>query len=183
MKNSKNIIWIDMEMTGLDPDVETILEIATIITDPNLNIIATGPEFIIHEPEDRFEKMDLWNQTHHKQSGLWGKVVASNTSLEEAEHKTLAFIKKHSTNHCYLAGNSIWQDRRFIMKHMKKLDKYLHYRMIDVSSIKILADYWFPRLSFDKKNSHRAMDDIKESIEELKFYRDKLFLPIEQLAT
>lgn len=182
MKNKKNIIvWSDLEMTGLDPKTDEVIEIATLITDSQLNIIAEGPEIIINQPESRFEKMDDWNQQHHKTSGLWEKVIKSTITVEEAEKKTLDFIKQYTDkNTAPLAGNSIWQDRRFIVKYMPKIDEYLHYRMIDVSSIKEVIKRWYPKndSNFKKENSHRALDDIKESIEELKFYKEKFFINV-----
>lgn len=164
-------------MTGLDPEVEQIIETAVIVTDKELNIIAEGPEYIIHQPAEKFNDMDDWNQSHHKSSGLWDKVVASQTTCEEAEQGVLEFIKEYTEiNKCPLAGNSIWQDRRFIVKYMKALDSYLHYRMIDTSSVKEVIKRWYPdKQEYSKKNNHRAMDDIKESIEELKYFRKNFF--------
>lgn len=172
--NEKNfpIVWMDLEMTGLDPEADTILEVATIITDTQLNIIAEGPQLIIQHNAERFAKMDEWNQKQHTKSGLWKKAVESKISLQDAEQQTLDFIKRHvPEKKGILAGNSIWQDRRFIIKYMPILDNYLYYRMIDVSTIKTLANYWYPALNFEKSGSHRALDDIKESIAELKFYK------------
>ena len=176
MSNQQYIVWMDLEMTGLDPLVDEIIEVATLITDKDLKIIAEGPEIVVNQPESRFNKMDNWNQTQHVKSGLWEKVITSKTTIEDAEKETLDFIKAH-VNHkkAPLAGNSIWQDRRFITIHMKNLDEYLHYRLIDVSTFKELGKRWYPDIeSFPKQGSHRAMDDIKESIEELKFYKMNL---------
>lgn len=176
-KNLDRIIWMDLEMTGLDPKVDTIIEIATIITDDMLNIVAEGPEIVIYQDEERFDKMDDWNQKHHLNSGLWGKVRSSNVTLEQAETETFAFIEKHvPKGKAPLAGNSIWQDRRFLVKYMPKIDQFLHYRMIDVSTIKELARRWKLEIpQQDKKNTHRAMDDIIESIEELRAYANNAF--------
>jgi oligoribonuclease len=175
----KNLVWMDLEMTGLDSDSDVIIEMATLITDLELNVLEVGPEIVILRPAALFDKMDLWNRTQHTKSGLWDKVVTSTTSQEQAELITLDFIKKHSgPRESPLCGNSIWQDRRFIAKHMKLLDNYLHYRLIDVSSIKILGKMWYPAAAEKgkpKKNSHRALDDILESIEELRYYRKILF--------
>lgn len=168
------IVWMDLEMTGLDPLVDEIIEVATLITDGDLNLIATGPEIIVGQPEDRFAKMDQWNQNQHTKSGLWKKVLASKVTIEQAEQATLSFIKEHihEPKSAPLAGNSIWQDRRFMTIHMKELDEFLHYRLIDVSTFKELSKRWYPELKQPtKKGSHRALDDIIESIEELKFYK------------
>jgi oligoribonuclease len=177
MKDNSNIVWMDLEMTGLDPLQDEIIEVATLITDKELNIIAEGPEIVINQPESRFAKMDDWNQNQHTKSGLWEKVLASKVTAEQAEKETLEFIKKYTNpRKAPLAGNSIWQDRRFITIHMKSLDQYLHYRMIDVSTIKELGTRWYSDLqSYQKKGSHRAMDDIRESIGELQHFRKQLF--------
>lgn len=177
MSADTHMIWVDLEMTGLDPESDEIIEIASLITDGQLNIIAEGPELIVHQPEERFAKMDDWNQKQHTKSGLWEKVVASKISIEEAEAQTLAFLKQHlPARKIPLCGNSIHQDKRFINRYMKQIDAFLHYRMVDVSSIKELVNRWYPGLTgFTKKETHRAMDDIRESIAELKFYREKIF--------
>lgn len=170
------LIWLDMEMTGLDPEEHKILEIATVITDKDLNIIHEGPELIIHQNETELSKMDAWNQSHHGKSGLTERVRSSELSTKEAEALTLEFIRPLiRPNTGILSGNSIWQDRRFIHKHMPALDQYLHYRMLDVSSIKILTQLWYEKPPFPKTEAHRALDDIKESIEELRFYRRHIF--------
>ena len=175
--NHEYLVWMDLEMTGLDPDTDEIIEIASLITDGSLNVIATGPEIIIHQPAERFEKMDDWNKSQHSKSGLWDKVLTSKISVEDAEKLTLSFIKQHvSKGKAPLCGNSIWQDRRFITKYMPNIDNYLHYRMVDVSSIKEVTNRWYPELTgFPKKESHRALDDIIESVNELKFYKVNVF--------
>ena len=176
MADSK-LVWMDLEMTGLDPDTDQIIEIATIITDSALNTIVQGPEIVIHCPLERLEKMDDWNREHHKKSGLWEACIASDVDLQKAEETTLDFIKYHlKKGESPLCGNSIWQDRRFLAKLMPTLDSYLHYRIIDVSTIKELGQRWYPRVSkFRKSDQHRALEDIQESIGELKFYREQFF--------
>ena len=177
MSKDRKIVWMDLEMTGLNPETDEIIEIATLITDSELNIIAEGPELIINQPESRFDKMDEWNQTHHVKSGLWGNVIKSEINIEQAQNQTLDFLKEHvGHKKSPLAGNSIWQDRRFIVKYMPNIDEYLHYRLIDVSTIKELSASWYKDLRYPtKKGNHRAMDDIKESVAELKFYRENVF--------
>lgn len=174
---SQTLVWMDLEMTGLDPERDTIIEIATLITDGELNVIAEGPEIAVYQDPSWFDKMDDWNQEHHTKSGLWAKVIASKVSLAEAEEEILTFIKKHcGLRESPLCGNSVWQDRRFLARYMQKIDQHLHYRLIDVSTVKELGSRWYPGVKYDKKkNSHRAMDDIKESLEELKFYRSEFF--------
>ena len=173
------LVWMDLEMTGLDSDRDVIIEMATLITDKELNVLAEGPEIVIQRSQDLFQTMDAWNQEHHSKSGLWEKVVSSTITQDQAEQMTLEFIQKHTgKRESPLCGNSIWQDRRFIAKYMRQLDAFLHYRLIDVSTVKILGKIWNPTAlatTRDKKSSHRALDDIRESIEELKFYRNCLF--------
>jgi oligoribonuclease len=171
----KRFVWMDLEMSGLDPETDVILEIATIITNENLDIIATGPELVIKREAKLFDSMDDWNQKQHTKSGLWKKVLNSQTSNEEAEAQTLAFIKENCKKRSILAGNSIWQDRRFLNRYMPKISDYLHYRMLDVSAVKICAKAWYRNLEYKKDSNHRALDDIKESINELKFYRQAVF--------
>ena len=174
-QGNKNMVWIDLEMSGLDPEKEKIIEIATIVTDWELNVVAEGPELIIHQNDKVLNAMDDWNKKHHRQSGLWDRVLESKTTVQEAENQTLAFIKKYVPKGGILAGNSIWQDRRFMIKEMPLLDAYMNHRMIDVSSFKVIAKYWYDEPEVKKANKHRALDDIKESIEELKHYREKIF--------
>jgi len=173
------LVWMDLEMTGLDPERDVIIEIATIITDHQLNIIAEGPDLVIHRDSSLFETMDNWNQEHHSKSGLWQKVVSSTISERDAEEETLSFIKKHvGQRESPLCGNTIWQDRRFLVRYMKNLEAWLHYRLVDVSTIKELAARWYPSTvaSFaKKKNAHRALDDCRESIEEMRQYRETFF--------
>lgn len=173
-----NLVWIDMEMSGLNAQTDEVLEVAVIVTDSELNILAEGPNLVIGHPAKLFDSMDEWNQKHHVQSGLWEKVVRSEVSVEQAEKAILDFLKPYTLERKNpLCGNSIAQDRMFIIRHMPKLDAYLHYRMIDVSSIKELTRRWYPnsQAQLAKKNMHRALDDIRESIEELKFYRSHFF--------
>ena len=173
------LVWVDLEMTGLDPERDQILETALLLTDKDLNITARGPHTIIHYSPATLTAMDSWNRKHHRQSGLWDAVLASTTTLSKAEALTVAFLKQHCPrDNLVLAGNSIWQDRRFIIKHMPALDQLLHYRMIDVSSIKQLNALWYPHQTHaaQKKHSHRARDDIEASIDELRFYREHVFV-------
>lgn len=175
------LVWLDMEMTGLEPDRERILEIATIVTDGNLNEIATGPELVIHQSDELLVAMDAWNTKHHNVSGLVERVKASTVTEADAEAQTVAFINEHVSlkTRPVLAGNSIHQDRRFIRRFMPALEQRLHYRMVDVSTVKELAKRWFPALpAVQKKDSHRALDDIRESIHELRFYRERVFAPV-----
>ena len=165
-------------MTGLDPEVERIIEIATIVTDSELNTIAEGPVLAIKQPQSLFDAMDDWNQTHHSASGLLDRIAAEGVTELEAEGLTLAFLEKHvGEGEAPLCGNTIWQDRRFLSRYMPTLEKYLHYRMVDVSSIKELAKRWRPDVAngFAKKNEHTALADIRESIGELKHYREHFF--------
>ncbi len=170
----QNLVWMDLEMTGLSPRDDRIIEIATVITDPHLNVIEEGPVMAIRQPLERLAGMDEWNTKTHTESGLVNRVRESRIDEDEAERVTLAFISKHLPgNHSPLCGNSICQDRRFLAAYMPKLEAYLHYRNLDVSSIKELVVRWRPELlnGFKKNNTHRALDDIRESIAELKFYR------------
>ena len=170
----QNLVWIDLEMTGLSPEKDVIIEIATIMTDANLNTIAEGPVIAVKQSLRRLAEMDDWNTKTHTESGLVNRVKASTTDTAGAEAQTLAFIRQYVPgNHSPLCGNSICQDRRFLARYMPKLETYLHYRNLDVSSIKELLTRWRPDLlgGFSKQNTHQALDDIRESIEELKYYR------------
>jgi oligoribonuclease len=169
---------MDLEMTGLDPERDVIIEMATIITDGDLNDVAEGPCLVIRQSEERLGAMDEWNTTHHTASGLLQRVRTAGVSPEEAEAVTLAFLERHvEKGQAPLCGNTIWQDRRFLARHMPTLEAYLHYRMIDVSSIKELARRWYPDVlnGFTKQNQHLALADIRESIAELKYYRTHFF--------
>jgi oligoribonuclease len=183
-RGSGKLVWMDLEMTGLEPERDTIIEMATLITDGELNVLAEGPEIVIHQDAKLFDTMDDWNREHHTKSGLWAKVVASEISLAEAEQQTLAFLKQHlAPREAPLAGNSVWQDRRFLARYMKGLEGFLHYRLVDVSTIKELAGRWYPNLRYTKrKGAHRALDDIRESLDEMKFYRQALFKTPEEVA-
>ena len=173
-----NLVWIDLEMTGLDPEKHVILEIATIITDNNLEIIAEGPELVIHQPEQALQNMDQWVQDQHTKSGLLDAVRKSKVTIQDAEQQTLAVIKEHCLqDESVLCGNSVWMDKFFLKKYMPAITDYLHYRVIDVSTIKELAARWYPEQpEYEKKETHRALADIRESIDELKAYRKKLFI-------
>ncbi len=181
---SGKLVWMDLEMTGLEPDRDTIIEMATLITDGELNVIAEGPEIVVRQDAKLFDGMDDWNREHHTKSGLWAKVITSEISLEEAEKRTLDFLKQHlGPREAPLAGNSVWQDRRFLARYMKQLEGFLHYRLVDVSTIKELAGRWYPKVRFTKrKGAHRALDDIIESLDEMRFYRQALFRTPEEVA-
>ncbi len=170
-----DLIWIDLEMTGLEPDIDCIIEIATIITDKDLNILAEGPALAIHQPDNVLAAMDNWNQEHHGQSGLIDRVRASQISAQDAEKLTLEFLKNWVPERASpMCGNTVGQDRRFLVRYMPKLETYFHYRSIDVSTVKELAVRWAPNVinGFKKENKHEALADIHESIEELRYYRE-----------
>jgi oligoribonuclease len=170
-----DLVWLDMEMTGLDPERERIIEMAVIVTDSNLNIVAEGPVIVVRQPESLLEAMDDWNKRQHGASGLLEKVRSVGVSEREAEATMLAFLERYvEKKRSPLCGNTIWQDRRFLARYMPTLENYLHYRMIDVSSIKELVQRWRPDIAagYTKRNEHTALADVRESIEELRYYRD-----------
>ncbi|MFI3223393.1 MAG: oligoribonuclease [Methylococcaceae bacterium] len=170
-----NLIWIDLEMTGLNPDTDLIIEIATVITDKDLNILAQGPVIAVHQSDAALAAMDEWNQSHHGQSGLIKRVQSSVINAAEAERLTIEFLKDWvPANTSPICGNSIGQDRRFLYRYMPQLEAYFHYRNIDVSTLKELAARWAPAVKdgFNKESTHQALDDILESIEELQYYRE-----------
>ena len=173
-----NMVWMDLEMSGLDPKTCKILEIASLLTDKDLNVVEQGPALVVHQSEEVLAAMDDWNKHHHGLSGLTEAVRKSTISLEEAERQTLEFIKKHCPpKSSPLCGNTIYQDRRFLIEYMPILEAYLHYRLVDVSTIKELVKRWYgPEYqSPPKKQKHKALDDILETVEELRFYREKVF--------
>lgn len=174
------IVWMDLEMSGLDPNRERILEIATLLTNSELDILAEGPELVIRQPDALLAAMDAWNTEHHTASGLVDRVRASTIDEDEAQRRTVDFLREHcEPGTAPLAGNSVHHDRRFLAAYMPGLEAFLHYRIIDVSSIKELARRWYPRAYASapaKRETHRALDDIRESIDELRYYRDSIFL-------
>jgi oligoribonuclease len=172
--DANNLIWIDMEMTGLAPDSDRIIEIALLVTDADLRVIAEGPVLVLHQPDEVLEAMDSWNKGTHKKSGLIDKVRASRLTEAEAEAQAVAFLRPHvAANVSPMCGNSICQDRRFLARWMPKLEAHFHYRNLDVSTLKELVRRWKPEVlkGFSKEGKHEALADILESIEELKFYR------------
>lgn len=174
-KSKKNLIWIDLEMTGLDTNQDAIIEIATVVTDGDLNIIAEGPILAIKQPDAALEAMDAWNTRQHGNSGLTERVRNSTLNEAQAERQTIEFLEQYvPAGVSPMCGNSICQDRRFMARCMPELEAYFHYRNLDVSSLKELARRWAPKVekSFKKKSSHLAMDDIKDSIRELEHYRE-----------
>jgi len=177
VKEAPPLIWIDLEMTGLDPENCRILEIATIVTDGQLQELAAGPDLVIHQPDELLDTMNSWCVRQHGESGLTKAVRESTLSLEDAEEQTLAFLAQHAKPGCSpLCGNSVGQDRKFIDRYMPKLANFLHYRTVDVSSVKELVKRWYPPLPvFTKKGNHRALEDIRDSIAELRFYREHVF--------
>ncbi|MET0655577.1 MAG: oligoribonuclease [Pseudoxanthomonas sp.] len=175
--NSDRLIWIDLEMTGLDTGQDSIIEIATVVTDSNLNILAEGPEFAIAHPVAALEAMDDWNRAQHTRSGLWKRVVDSTVTMGQAEAQTVAFLAEWlPANASPMCGNSICQDRRFLHRLMPRLEKYFHYRNLDVSTLKELARRWAPNVleGVRKQSAHTALSDVRDSIEELRHYRKHL---------
>jgi oligoribonuclease len=177
--SNEHLIWIDLEMTGLDPDADSIIEIATLVTDKELRLVAEGPELAIHQPDEVLARMDEWNQRQHGGSGLLQRVRDSRVSVPEAQQRTLDFLAQHvPARTSPMCGNSICQDRRFLARSMPELERHFHYRNLDVSTLKELAARWYPSVksSFTKAAAHRALADIHESIAELRHYRATMFV-------
>jgi len=172
--NDTRLVWIDLEMTGLDPDTDSIIEIATLVTDQELNVLAEGPELAIRHPLERLEAMDDWNRSTHGKSGLWDRILASTVDTAQAEQQTLDFLAQWvPAGKSPICGNSICQDRRFLVRGMPRLERYFHYRNLDVSTLKELARRWNPSIlnGFSKAGTHTALSDIRESLAELAYYR------------
>lgn len=177
-KHDSNLVWIDMEMTGLDPETCVVMEIATIVTDAQLNVLAEGPVIAVHQPDSVLDNMDEWCTRVHGESGLTQRCKESTVNEEDAARQTMAFLENYvDAGKSPLCGNTIGQDRRFMVKYMPELEAYFHYRNVDVSTIKELVKRWKPEVldGFTKKGVHLALDDIRESIEEMRFYREKVF--------
>jgi oligoribonuclease len=175
MYSASNLIWVDMEMTGLDPEKDVVIEIATIVTDTHLNTLAEGPVIAVHQSDARLRAMDDWNTTHHTRSGLVERVKASEHDEQRAAQETIAFLEQWvPAGASPMCGNTICQDRRFMVRHMPQLEAYFHYRNLDVSTVKILMQRWRPELEsgFTKAGTHLALDDIRESINEMCYYRE-----------
>ena len=175
MQSASNLIWVDLEMTGLDPDKDVVIEIATIVTDSDLNTLAEGPVIAIRASDERLGAMDEWNTTHHNRSGLVERVRASDYDERRAGAETMAFLEQYvPRNASPMCGNTICQDRRFMARHLPELEAFFHYRNLDVSTLKILMQRWRPELEagFTKSGTHLALDDIRESIEEMRYYRE-----------
>ena len=177
LKQNDNLIWLDLEMTGLDPDRDHIIEIATVVTDKHLSVLAEGPVFAIHQPSTVLAAMDEWNKRQHSASGLADRVRASATNAREAEQATLDFLRTFvDQGRSPMCGNSVCQDRRFLVREMPELAAFFHYRNLDVSTLKILANLWAPDIAgrFEKTSTHLALADINDSIREMRFYRERL---------
>jgi oligoribonuclease len=180
-RKSDRLVWVDMEMSGLNPETDRILEIAMIVTDGNLEIIAEGPVLVVHQEQTVLDRMDAWNKGTHGKSGLIGKVQSSTLNEAEVERQCIEFLKAHvKSSVSPMCGNTVHQDRRFMNRYMPKLEAYFHYRNIDVSTVKELCKRWQPEIAggFVKKQAHTALADIVESVEELRYYRDRFFIPI-----
>lgn len=179
-RKNDRLVWVDMEMSGLQPETDRILEIAMIVTDGDLNIVAEGPVLVVHQEDAVLDRMDAWNKGTHGKSGLIDKVKASTLTEADVEAECLAFLKQHvKSSISPMCGNTIHQDRRFMNRYMPKLEAYFHYRNIDVSTIKELCKRWQPEIAkgFSKQQAHTALADIIESVEELRYFREKLFIP------
>lgn len=175
MQNASNLVWVDMEMTGLNPDGDKVIEIATIVTDSDLNTLAEGPVIAVHQPDAVLAAMDEWNTTHHTRSGLVDRVKASDCDEQRAARETIAFLEQWVPRGASpMCGNTICQDRRFMARHMPELEAWFHYRNLDVSTLKILMQRWRPELEagITKTATHLALDDIRESIQEMRYYRE-----------
>ena len=173
--NEFRLVWLDMEMTGLDPEKERIIEVAVVVTEPDLTIVAEGPVLVIHQSDSLLDAMDSWNRSTHSKSGLTAKVKTSTLTEDQAQNELIAFLSQYvPAGKSPLCGNTVSQDRRFMFKYMPKLEQFFHYRTVDVSTLKELARRWKPELlkGFEKRSKHEALADIYESIDELKYYRD-----------